>query len=653
MKKWLWGIVIIAMLVGIPSLYERIAVEDENRNYEVAIPYDEIEEMVTFGQQVYPKEEVYRQLHQAGVHSVGIEPMTISDLESEDLGIISEVSQAELISDYPLISTHIENDVGMYFKVFDEDHYGIQLLVEAFNNEYELQNERLKAEGRPIERDLSVNRFTVGDDTIYFFPYAYSKSKPIGYDIEIVEELIDAGFSIVPRLSNNYPYIEEENYYIYEQLAQMRELGAEHLLFTGTEVPGTGDVEIIRAFAENIDDLGYNIVTVEFNPQAGMQTLLATGDFDVIRLLSVDYLEKNNFEEQHGEMEKFVRGVKERNIRMFYINLLGDDQRYHSLSEGIQGIEGAVTFIEKLHERVPDQFKAGSAQPFSELVPSTLVKIISLVGVVAFITLFMQTALPSLTKLVTAGMALLVLLQLVTGSSIVLQGVALITSIVGAMFAVLAIKDVRDWKDLILQYVKAVAIAFVAIWFIVLLLYGTEYLVKIAQFRGVKVLAALPMLIGALLLFRDKLKWFFSLTVRYWHVAIMVVLGAVLLFYVGRTGNEGVALPLEMQFRQMLENILYVRPRTTEFLIGFPFFFLGLYLMKEKKAFAPIFLLLGFIAFSSMISTFTHLHTPFLISGLRTIYSIVFGAGIGLVLIAVYKVVENRLYPWVKARWSE
>ena len=63
----------------------------------------------------------------------------------------------------------------------------------------------------------------------------------------------------------------------------------------------------------------------------------------------------------------------------------------------------------------------------------------------------------------------------------------------------------------------------------------------------------------------------------------MIGLLAIALYvYVSRTGNTGTATAFERSFRQFLDNVLGVRPRTKEFLIAYPVL-LALYTMAIKK----------------------------------------------------------------------
>ena len=115
------------------------------------------------------------------------------------------------------------------------------------------------------------------------------------------------------------------------------------------------------------------------------------------------------------------------------------------------------------------------------------------------------------------------------------------------------------------------------------------------QFRGVTVLKLAPIALVACyyFFFADsggvqaslrKIRAFLRAHIQVGHVLLALVLGLVGLYYLSRAGNQGQVLPLERMMRAALENALGVRPRTQEFLIGYPLFLVGTWLaLKYQK----------------------------------------------------------------------
>ncbi|WP_142302889.1 DUF5693 family protein [Bacillus sp. FJAT-45350] len=659
MKKVLWGIVLLAIVLSIPAMIERIQVEQENNVYELAVPYNQIDQIIKLTDGLsadLSKEEVYRKLQEAEIYSLGLEPLTIMDIKE---GVLQRVTKADIIRQYQIPSNELPDMTGVYLEVFNSTHPHVDMVKNAFDFEY---RKRSEVSIYPVNSDLRVHELVFGDREFFFLPYQTASAfyQPLGFDQELVEELISEGFTIIPRLSNQMTFVEYEGHYLYEELEMLASLGSNKVLFSGQEVVGVGEPEELKTFSSKINQLGYSIVTIEFNPQVGMGSLLtiAEQEQDVVRLLSVTIgMGNENDKTIQEEANKIVRAVKERNMRSFYINGLNTqfNQNYTRTDNAEAGLEAITKVAKTANENIRSNYQLGDARSFSELNQSPFVKLISFIGVTALVMLLLLAIAPKYPILAYAsgaGVLLVSIIYMGTGMNLALKAIALLAAVSAAIYAVLLVKEIKDMKALILQYFMSVGVGLIGAWFVIQLLYGTEFLVKTDQFTGVKVLAALPFLVGGAILLRKQLIAFLGETVRYWQVLVFVVVGAIFAYYVIRTGNEASVLDIEITFRNWLESILYVRPRTSEFLVGFPLFFLGLYLTMKKKKWAPYVLAIGFIGFASMISTFTHLHTPIFISGLRTLYSVLIGAGIGAILIVVYNLIEKKVYPLIKSRWD-
>ncbi|HKU68526.1 MAG TPA: DUF5693 family protein [Candidatus Baltobacteraceae bacterium] len=171
---------------------------------------------------------------------------------------------------------------------------------------------------------------------------------------------------------------------------------------------------------------------------------------------------------------------------------------------------------------------------------------------------------------------------------------------------------------------------------------------EVEPFRGVKLVLALPPIIAlALYLFTDRFdsgirsaREAFSAPIRiYQLLAACVVLGAGALVLM-RSGNQSDIAPsaLELSLRHHLTVLLSVRPRFKEFVVGFPLLMLLPALCRADRRAIGIILTLGIgIDIGDIIDTFSHLHTPLLISFVRVIYGLVIGAIIGAIAIAIYR----------------
>ena len=137
-----------------------------------------------------------------------------------------------------------------------------------------------------------------------------------------------------------------------------------------------------------------------------------------------------------------------------------------------------------------------------------------------------------------------------------------------------------------------------------------------------------------------------------WMAGLVLVVGAGAIFllagvyYIYRTGNSTNVSALELQFRNFLENTLVARPRTKEFLIGWPCLMLFIWALRRGMNFLPLlFGLCASIGLVSIVNTFLHIRTPFLLSLLRTGWSVLFGLAIGAALVCaaelIYRLVKR------------
>ncbi|WEG16593.1 DUF5693 family protein [Alkalihalophilus pseudofirmus] len=650
-KKIAWALIVIALLVSIPSIVDRVSVEQDNLEYEITMAYDQYEQWPVMLNEMMSDREILAQLKDSGVSSMSFEPLTIWDLVNE--GLFERMSKPEIVHQHPEARDELPEHNGQYIRILDDESPYIELIKDVYNNHYQLM-----FEDEIFITQYQVEEFEYGEDRILFLPYEVSlASMPISFDFEAIETVHNAGLDIIPRLPNRFRTIQHENHYLYEQLERLAvEYGSNKMLFSGEDVVGAGEPAQLKTFTEFLNDLNFDIVTIDFVNQRGMNSLLRIADKenDVIRLFSMT-LGKGNEPDYQVELEKGVRGYKERNIRMLFVNPLarlstGAVQTYDHPGQAQEGFDYTLEMVEGFTKQLGEERNAG-ASTYAPLSQSAIVTLFVTLGAVALITLTAYQVWPILAWPAALGGLALMAAGVVLNMDIALKALALLTAIAAAAYAGLHFKTIKNWKHLLATYAISAGIALIGAWLVVGMLYGTEFLVKVDEFRGVKVLSAAPAAIVGLLLFYTFIRKTLNEPVRYWHLMVIGIVGAILAFYVTRTGNAATALPYELEFRQWLENLLYVRPRTTEFLIGFPLFILGLYMMMVKNKLAPIFITIGMLGFASIVGTFTHLHTPLLVSGLRSLYGLLFGLGFGLLYIVIFRVITDYVYPQVEKRW--
>ncbi len=165
-------------------------------------------------------------------------------------------------------------------------------------------------------------------------------------------------------------------------------------------------------------------------------------------------------------------------------------------------------------------------------------------------------------------------------------------------------------------------------------------LLGIVPIRGIKLILIIPPLLSALIhVFREP-HGFPRKPVTWSDVLIISILVIIGIIYLWRSSNLGKASHMELILRHTLQDLLGVRPRLKEFLLGYPSLAVWI-LLKGKQELKGTLISstvtgLAFISVASILDSFAHLHTPILISTLRslwgTLIGILLGSGILLLL---------------------
>lgn len=125
---------------------------------------------------------------------------------------------------------------------------------------------------------------------------------------------------------------------------------------------------------------------------------------------------------------------------------------------------------------------------------------------------------------------------------------------------------------------------------------------------------------------------------------LFIIVALALLVYLLRTGNQGASLSsLEESMRYFLETVLGARPRTKEFLIGYPLLVLAFYWADRPGSW--LLFTLGMISQVSLVNTFAHIHSPLYLGLLRSAYGLILGLILGLLLL---KLVDYLGHRWEK-----
>lgn len=390
--------------------------------------------------------------------------------------------------------------------------------------------------------------------------------------------------------------------------------------------------------------------------QKGNDTLARLIPGQTVRVQAIvrsDY-DKIKLDEMIG---RFVLGVRERNIRIAYL-------RPWTHQEGNLSIEATnVKMVKDLADELRSHgLRLGRATP----IPGYRGDNVILVGIATL-------AVPSIFVLLLgwfgwyrpswaiAAYAVTILLyaagvvshhEMFARSVIALIGALLFAA---AAFAVIAPAFSEEpaprFGDQIVRSlgwtVLATVVALLGALVVVGIMSSPLTMEEIERFRGVRMLYVLtPLIALCIYLFSKRYntetnaRQVFGAPIALYQLIVGIIVIAAGALLVMRSGNTSDVQPsnLELAMRHVLAHVLSVRPRTKEFLVGAPLLMLAPALFSQHRRAVGWLLALGIgVGIGDVIDTFSHLHTPVMISVQRIGNGVIIGAIVGIIAIWIYR----------------
>ncbi len=468
-------------------------------------------------------------------------------------------------------------------------------------------------------------------------PYGDLSLLGMGFPKAWLEALSQAGLGVAVQIKSWHGFTPEGAGAVLDNIKDYEVLG---IGFNDPDLPGVflpiaRYKEACLSWKQAIEGLNSSLITMEFYSQNGMGTMATVMEQNVLRLHSITERDMQTTVSREGAVDRYQLAASERNISLLLVRFLP----HASLEEN-------AGFFKEINVAL---WQKGIIQTkplkFGFLEAGRLPLLIIALGVLAGawllarsfrLPLFWANIMAALGFIVAAGL-------LFTGRAALFQKIFPLLSVL--VFPTLAIINFMPRAGLkpgqaVLRLLLTTAFSLIGALLMVGLLADGNYMLSLKIFSGVKLAHLIPiLLVGAWFLFlredENPLKKTsqtlnYPLTNKY--LLIFAVIAGVLGIYLLRTGNDSMPLPQwERAFRALINKIMYVRPRTKEFLIGHPIMLLLFYLGYKDK-FLPL-LLLGTIGQVSLVNTFAHIHTPLIISALRTVNGLILGFCAGLILI--------------------
>ncbi|MGI9861409.1 DUF5693 family protein [Moorella naiadis] len=633
MSRWryqtlLWMVVIIATLASGIVLTNRVRLEEANKTVTLAVDFQQVQKLAQWSG--LNSREVLDRLQQEGVNAVLFKEQTIDDLQPR--AWVEGGSQAALT--LPALGREVRPE---YTYILTRERELAKRL------ELQLEN---KITGQ-------VQVLAAGDVTALGVPLAVQELREVGLgfparDMATVKEL---GMFVVPQVKQWYGANPATLAATLRPLMDYRDSIAA-LLFNDKTLPGYP--RYLSNLAAQVEQLGVPLGLIEFSPQQGLNQLALLLDKKAIRVHSISAGEMDAMTPA-AALERLDLAARERDVRLLIARFKFNPGSASWLQDNLQYVGDVSKML------AADGLAIGRARPFAPFPYSRLWVLLIGFGVLAAGVLLLGQL-----ELLPAGLILGLLGVLVWTGVLGLnhqvllarKAMALGAAVIFPTLAMLTAwsPEGRGLRTSLALLIRTALISLLGAVAIAAILADNTFFLKINAFSGIKIAFILPLIIFTLAVIIRQEGRRTATTFRGWLdanltlklVLLAVVVAAAGLVYISRSGNEGVGLlPFEGQMRSFLGNALLARPRTKEFLLGYPFLLLSLTLGYQHRYL--LFWLLGLVGQISLVNTYCHLHIPFLISLLRTFNGLWLGLILGVVLVLVVRLGQRflgRPRPW-------
>lgn len=694
LKKHL--ILILLVLIGIFAalgiLAGRIQQEESNKYYDIVIDFSSLQEMAEASDQ--PLEYWLEFFHDLGVDKLCVRDATVEKLAQRAEGnfymsSIEDIRQTfgwedqypEEVAQWILDSERKDDVVAV-----STDAALTAWVEEAFSQRY----------------DGEIVVFHGKNGSGYFCLAGSGKitgemlsELSLGTLPEYAALAESCGYTLVPRTVTIENLNSEK--FLRDIISDYEAANVPYMIGGGAAIPGYDDPETAQSLLlEYLDSNEVTLGVIETSDQSmnlnwsGLSELVSASDYNAVRLFSMwDYIQWRyqwyNYDGPEEITNSLYRAAYERNCRLIFLKMIlksEDDQVYITEPEAYESLIGDFTArMEQGGYTMKTLSSAGN-----HTVSPVLLILVAVGAIAAAMLLLLQIIplRPKYTYLLTAAgclCAAVVLYVMPNTGRLILSmggGIALPSLAIVALAAWTNNSKVHR-SSILWGTLAAAGIAFIGSLFASAPLSDSSYMLEMQLYRGVKIMQLMPLVVFVCYCLKVTL-WdnhlalpeleagsrkqqrktiiqdFMELPVRMKTllfigagVVVLALVAAVGYYYLARTGHsDGVeAATLELQFRNFLEYYLPARPRTKEFLIGYPCLMLYIWAKRKDIPLLPFFLGLGgVIGLTSIVNTFLHIRTAFMLSLIRT----AIGLGFGLVVGGVAVLAAELIYRQIKKR---
>lgn len=661
-------LMLLAVFIGLLSCVylcvQRYYVENENMSIEQAMDYDAV--VVLGRNEGYDLETTLEKCRQAGITSFTIYDTTLNKMTQRgECSLITRLG-AEL-----------------YYPQFHLDSYQYEYyLIGKPKDQKDLYFDELTED---LQLRLGKENAVVLDNPQYRILGLHGVMPALG-EVNLGIMSADAnriasyGFNVILRPTNYHDVTAADLEHFFQRADKIRNVTG--IMFVGKEVLGyspdpaqrkdllqlTADRMLARQMPFYMIE---SVNQLQYDNQDGMYDLAGLMHYDTGRVYAMAKEELEKITPEEAAMRFYISDL-ERNVR---VNLF---PMYKKPRYGQSLLDTNLNYISKVTQKLEGRgYQLDRASVLPVYYPNkVLLAIAAAAAACGF--LFLLNLLVPLSDRLNYGLMVLAVLFGAGGAwiakgALFLQMMAVGCAVTAPSAAILVLLDFWRHQDLTkklgygrvirdgaLGLTAAVLMSMIGGIFIAAMLGNIRFFMEFDYYRGVKLTFILPIIIVAIGYLRrfplmghdfatssdfiSFAKDFLRIPIRMGTLILVGLLGLVAIVFVGRSGHTaGVPVPgIEVAMRRFLETVMYARPREKEFLIGHPAFFLMVAAMYRKWPELVHFftVLAAVIGVGSMVETFAHIRTPFIMSFIRGLNGWLIGLVLGILLICAIAVVQ-------------
>ena len=655
-NKILIAVIILGLIASLAIDVQRYQVEQENKSIELIMDYEDLVALAE--KEGLPPEKVLAQAKEAGITSLAVYETTFKKLNVN--GKAAAVNGSVLLTNY---QNGAISDPGWRQLIESGQIKGTNVYVTGHHQQtfQEVHEDLVRRLGQDRVRELTISGQRVLEVKANYEEF---EKMDLGMPTDEMQAVNDAGFYVVARPTNYRQCTKDDIDAFFDRLDGYK---VSAIVASGSQTLGAPDESQYMAQQMRQRDLTLGMIEgvtqLKFFPQDGMLDIAKANDYQSARLYSIPKDEQKKMKVNEA-IDRWGTTDDERNIRF---NLL---KTFEKPAPDMTLLETNMSYVAGVKNKLEAQgFTMGRAGVFASFYPEAPLRSLVMLGVAAGIVLYLSLVIPAMKSkqayILLAVLALVMVLPVLMGHGNKIRvAAALAAANVFPAISVLWILDKirqrvpQQGVGLLRMIGTGIAalfvcgmISYVGAAYLSASLADTEYLLEVNIFRGIKLTFILPIILVAIGFLQrfdvfdgkmDDTEGFLEQFKRILDVPVKVktLLGLFLVLvaavvFVARSGHT-MGMPVsatELKFRAFLEQAMYARPRTKEFMIGHPAFLLAAMAWFRKWPTMVLFVLVmvATIGQGSMVETFAHMRSPILMSTARGLGGLVLGAGVGAI----------------------